>query len=562
MFRPIAFFLVSFLVVAWGQPDHGFFLSFSASGIGFACCFRALLCIKGTKGRFLWAGVWFAAVQGVQLFWMTGSEYQGYVRFFAYGGCVLFQGLQFASIFGLLSEKCIRKPYLLNFLAISGVWTLAEWGRLFVLCGFVWNPLGLTMTGSLLAAQSASVVGMFGLSFWVIMTNLFGLRMLALGTPRLRTVFPFLLVWLLPFAFGGMHVAYHTSRMKEETKRYRIALVQTALSPPVKATLSPYRQWEKIFAYLEGEVEGPVTHIILPECALPGSANRFCYPYEDVCAVLRNFKGMPDSTRLLIPSFAKYFPEREGGGWCVNNLFWSQVLADAYGAEVVVGLTDVEERGEVAYNAAFHLMPGGESACRYEKRILLPVAEYMPFPLLRSLASSFGISGFFMHGKETKVFDGEPPLTVSICYEDCFGHVIREGRKKGAELLVNVTNDGWYPSSGLHLKHFLHGKIRAIENGAPFVRACNTGVTSGMDALGRVTALFEGEDSETVRGTLVVSVNPYTYHTVYTYSGNGLIVTLSALCVTVALFRLASNRLRIYHADRLARGSASSRDPV
>lgn len=110
---------------------------------------------------------------------------------------------------------------------------------------------------------------------------------------------------------------------------------------------------------------------------------------------------------------------------------------------------------------------------------------------------------------------------------------MRNGRQKGAELFVNVTNDGWYPFSRLPEQHFIHGRVRAIENGVPLLRACNTGITAGVDSLGRTVARFENNEGkfELERGALYVPLDLYAFSTLYTFWGDALILILSLGCL-------------------------------
>src|SRR5262249_32659659 len=156
------------------------------------------------------------------------------------------------------------------------------------------------------------------------------------------------------------------------------------------------------------------------------------------------------------------------------------------------------------YTAAHHFSPWQDKVGRYEKRVLVPLAEYMPFKWCESLAKAYGIVSFYTPGKEAKVFEGFLPFAASICYEETFPDLIREGRLKGAEAFVNITNDNWYPNSKLPRQHFDHGKLRAIENGVPLFRACNSGVTTAVDSLGRICGRLEA-----AKGALFVEVPSY-----------------------------------------------------
>ncbi|MBI3211753.1 MAG: hypothetical protein HYZ47_03605 [Simkania negevensis] len=144
--------------------------------------------------------------------------------------------------------------------------------------------------------------------------------------------------------------------------------------------------------------------------------------------------------------------------------------------------------------------------------------------------------------------NGKVPESISICYEETFSHLIREDRLKGAKLLINLTNDAWYPSSTLPLQHFYHGKVRALENGVPLVRACNSGVTAAVDSLGRVIGIFQGSkgESQWEQGPLFASLSLYSYTTLYSLVGNAPLLFLSLSSISSFLLcrkkTLASNR--------------------
>lgn len=529
-------FVLSFFIVAFGQPDASSLLSVLASGIGFALFWLILFAYPSTKVRFRVSFAWFTAVQAVQMAWLATPEYQGVYIFFVYGLLSMLLGLEFGLLSLLFPKK--KRVALSRLFGIAALWTLFEWSRLFILCGFSLNPAGLSMTAFPVSAQLASIFGVFGLSFWVMLANLLFLnfylqRKKSYGISAAA-------VFLFPYLFGLLHIQYHDQRRGKNSQTYNVALVQTGLLPDEKyffydkkgAFVSPYEQWLAILKYLK-EFEGrKIDLIVLPESAVPFSAKPYVYPYEQVNGVLASVWG--ENARfddLLISPFAL-----SKDGWRVNNLFWAKTIADQYGAEVVLGLDDTDHHLGKSYNAAFHLMPRQTAIGRYEKRVLLPLAEYLPYSFLRSLAARYGIVDFFSHGKEATVFRGGCPLNVSICYEECFSHLMREGRINGAKLFVNVTNDGWYPSSRLPLKHFFHGKLRAIENGVPLVRACNTGVTAGVDSLGRIVAVFD-EEAKIKKGAILVSLDLYAYSTLYTRFGDYLIVTLCILFLIVFALR-------------------------
>ena len=218
--------------------------------------------------------------------------------------------------------------------------------------------------------------------------------------------------------------------------------------------------------------------------------------------------------------------------WFVTNAYLLQALANLYNAEVVSGLEDAEDtpEGLQYYSAAIHVQPNLAHQApfiiqRYEKRILMPMGEYIPFAFCRTLAAAYGIQGSFTHGKEAKLLGCRQPLGMCICYEETFGHLMRENSQKGAQVLVNLTNDGWYPESLLPQQHFDHARLRTVENGLPLLRACNTGVTGAIDSFGRVIAVLDNRSE--APGALHVNVPLYSYTTLYRTVGDTLIVLVS-----------------------------------
>lgn len=520
--------IFSLMIVGWGQPHISPLLSVLSSGIGFALFWVFLLRFHGMRKRFLVSTAWFFGVQLIQLSWLASPTYQGSYIYFVYLALALWLGCQF----GILSIFLPKKGPIpvRSALGISGLWVVMEWGRLFVLCGFAWNPVGLSMTGFPVQGQLAAVLGVFGLSFIVMVTNLLATNLYL--APRKKAFLAFGGFFLFPYLFGGGHLAYHHG--KERNAPIHAALVQTALLPDEKQLyrgkeekfVHPYLQWLHILTYIKQHEEKGLDLIVLPEYAVPFSSHAAVYPLQQIEQVIG--KELGDLTPYLKEPLA----EMREGEWFVSNVLLLQALSDRIGAEVVAGMDGESE--EKNYNAAFHFTPHEQTIFRYEKRVLLPLAEYLPFGFLKPLVARYGIVNFFSHGDKAKVTNGNYPMSLSVCYEECFPHIMREGRREGAKLFVNVTNDGWYPYSRLPEQHFIHGRLRAIENGVPLLRACNTGVTAGIDSLGRTMARFESEKGnfELEKGALYVPVDLYSYSTLYTFWGDAFILILSLISLT------------------------------
>ena len=159
--------------------------------------------------------------------------------------------------------------------------------------------------------------------------------------------------------------------------------------------------------------------------------------------------------------------------------------------------TDPKDAEE--FNSAFLMGPDGVLLSRYDKRILMPFGEYLPFasyvPFIKSLSPE---TGGFTAGRQVSVFaiDGKAKIGQLICYEDIVADMPRRTTQAGAELLLNILNDAWYGNTVAPYQHQALALWRAIENRRYLLRGSNSGVTSIIDAAGRVVAeggLFTAE---------------------------------------------------------------------
>lgn len=530
--------IFSFLIVAFGQPVWSGWVGLVAAVGGFACFWRVLLDVSNAKERFCMAMGWYAGVQVVQLSWFLSHPY-----FYIYGVtllCAWLMGAQWGLLAIWIKPQTFRK--LSSLFALAGLWTILEWSRLFWLTGLPFNSVGLTLTTHIYPLQFASWGGVFGLSFWVILTNLLLLR--AWIQPKVWMKWAiFSLIACVPYVFGFVHFHLH-EKFFEDSRKLKVVLVQPAL--PIEEnmgfqTAEEMRQfvldeWRHVLATLKKQVGKKIDLIVFPEYLVPYGTYHHFFPAEDVHRLFQELFG--DISQVLPGQESSYidlFWVDQKKQWLVSNAYLAQLVANFFGSHVMIGLEDstyIDQRKKESYSSAFHFIPGsGQLPKRYEKRVLVPMGEYIPFAWCRKLASRYGVAGSFTCGTSAKVFDGPVPFGTSICYEEMYGDLMRENRLEGAELLVNLTNDGWYPGSRLPKQHFDHARIRTVENGIPLVRACNTGVTAAIDSLGRVVGVL-GEnhmESQELADSILLDVPIYHYQTFYSRYGDKLILGLSCL---------------------------------
>ncbi|MDR2210176.1 MAG: apolipoprotein N-acyltransferase [Spirochaetaceae bacterium] len=169
----------------------------------------------------------------------------------------------------------------------------------------------------------------------------------------------------------------------------------------------------------------------------------------------------------------------------------------------------------VDYNGAL-LFTGDHISGVYRKMHLVPFAEYFPyegiFPrLYRALLRAD--THFWKPGGEAVVFDtGKFRFSTPICFEDTFGYISRDFTRKGAELIVNLSNDGWAGSLSCQMQHLAMAVFRAVENRRSLVRAAATGQTCAVDPRGKLLAMAEPFTPAflTIRAPLVKELSPYT----------------------------------------------------
>jgi apolipoprotein N-acyltransferase len=545
-------FLSSLFIVGFGQPARIQWLCPIAAAVGFALFFSIFSQASSKKERFILSTAWFTGVQFLQLSWMTSIEYQGYYILVVYLFLCCGLALQFGWLAALLPKNSL-KP--LHIFALSAFWTLLEWARLYFICGFSWNPIGMSLGFHPLPMQWASLFGIFGMSFWVMLVNLWALK---IWRDR-KKLFQSLCIWFflasMPYLFGALHLNYHIARSDSSSKTLNIALVQTGLLPSEKVLLSKHResfiptdaQWEYILKYLHEKKEGSLSIdkwdlIVFPEAVVPRHADEPFFSLENVHGIFSKIYG--SDVGNCFPALSVPFAEKKmlqgDEKIYVSNLFWAQTLANLYDSDVVLGLDHFDRQNDKYYNSAFLVSPRKQDVQRYDKKILLPLAEYLPFEWLRPLTKSYGIYEFFSKGEKTPCLAGKSNISVSICYEETFSDAIRKNIKSDSDLLINLTNDGYYPDSLLAEQHFAHARLRTVENGRPLLRACNTGVTAVMDSLGRVVARFSSKGEERKRGVVQCLLVPYRYTTLFSLWGDGGIICVSLGILALFFFKLFS----------------------
>ena len=395
-------------------------------------------------------------------------------------------------------------------LLTAAAWTACEWLRGTTLFnGFGWNGLGVGLHQNRVLIQAADLVGVTGLSFlpvfvaataWNTVSRLIRVHR-GEGTCRSRLDLTLALLLLLGTAGYGLR---RLGRDAGETVRVRTVLVQPNVAQvdawSGKLDDQTYRRlhdFTRLYAEARDGVS-PVDLVIWPESALPR-------PYTE------DPKGHD-----------RYFDDLLAAG--DFSLLTGSEIYHATGSHVSALLLRGRAANRQQYDKV-HLVPFGE---------YLPFREIPPFAWLRGV-----LPGDFQPGASTEPLRLEKPaigIIPLICFEDTVGRLARRFVREGPQLIVNLTNDGWFLQSLETEVHLANAKFRAIELRRPMVRAANTGVSCFIDATGRITARLADPSTGSsfvegcLPGEIAVPLHPPT--TFYARHGDAFALALLLLCAT------------------------------
>ena len=394
---------------------------------------------------------------------------------------------------------------------ISAAWVGLEWVRGWMISGFGWNSLGVSLHSDLPLIQIAEFTGVGGLGFMLVMCNAIGLITVLrirveIGRIRLRPHFDFgITVAMVVLVFSyGVRVLMREDSAPKGGVALRIAAVQPNIPQTWKMDSQRAEEiFERMLALTEMAILTSPDLVLWPEAAVPGG--------------LRGDRETEPLIRKLI----------------------SPVPA------MILGTDDAnrEVLGEDHNSAAF-LLAGEAKAQFYDKRHLVPFGEYLPLrPLLGWMLKDL-VPGDFKPGRKAGIFSLVKPalkLAPLVCFEDTLGELAREPVLLGADVFINLTNDGWFGHSSESEQHFANSIFRAIENRRPLVRCTNTGVTASVDRFGRVDR-WGLEPFTKGWATRQITVPSHVAATFYTRHGDIFSIACAVMAAAAILVRFVRRR--------------------
>jgi apolipoprotein N-acyltransferase len=184
-----------------------------------------------------------------------------------------------------------------------------------------------------------------------------------------------------------------------------------------------------------------------------------------------------------------------------------------------------------AYNSAVMVNEEGRLTAQYDKIRLLPFGEYVPLPRWLPGVNLVPVMvGDFTPGAEYPLMPlGEARAGVFICFESAFPSIARRFVQEGADVLINISNDGYLGPTPVMRQHLANTIFRAVENGRPVMRVTNTGITAYIAADGHVFDETKGFEAATRTWTVSRASNDKTFYTAYGDLFVGLCAAISIL---------------------------------
>ncbi len=400
------------------------------------------------------------------------------------------------------------KKYL-GLISLPVLWVGMEYFRSLSQFAFPWTDVAYSQGYYLRFIQIVSVVGSYGLSFFLMALN----------------------------------VCLWQAKSKLNTLERRVGFGITAIFIPVAIFLYGWVVFPPLPVYSDIKVALLQGNVDLETKWSSGTRDENFMLYDSLAREAAN-----DSVELVIwpETAAPCYPRLEP-----KYRDWIGKIAVESRAYNLVGALEVETKNdrERSYNSAYQFAPDGTMGARYDKMYLVPFSEHVPYQDYMPFLTREFLSRYvnlirtntvewwsdFYPGDSAVVFKTDSAqYSVLICFESAFPNYVRQCLLKGAEFMVNITNDTWFGRSPGPFQHFRIAVFRAVENRVWIARCANSGISALIDPYGRETA----EAGLYIRKVVTGKVGALDEYTVFTKIGP-VFGQFSLLITAAVIFILA-----------------------
>ena len=384
-------------------------------------------------------------------------------------GISLLQGSELAVTF-IIFKRLFSKNTVFTPIALAIFFSLCEWVQTLGWLGFPWGQLALTQHAFLPFIQSLSLFGPYFLSFLIALIN--GILALFCLNKRKKTLIIALAIFVVNTCFGAIRLSIDSDVLSE----LDVALVQPSLMSGDKWDSSNGQNAFDVHMRMSDEVKD-ADLILWSETAIPSELLDNSYRMDKI------------------------------------NSFIEENQCD-----LIAGAFDT--RGGKTFNTAIYLS-SDKPQCYYKQR-LVPFGEYVPMrsfieAILPFMTDINMLSSDLTAGDKSMVFETRyGKIGALVCFDSIFSSLARKSSRDGAELIAIITNDSWYKTSTALTHHNAQAVFRSVENNRYVVRCANSGISSVVDARGRVISSTEPLE-QTVLSETVSLIGE---KTLYTLTGN------------------------------------------
>ena len=473
------------------------------------------LAVKDVSHRLYWFLFYlFGIVSYIGVsFWLNVLESFTPIDFLLLG---IYLGFYF-SLYGLMMSFISKRTQISSVFVAPPIWVSMEYLRSHA--GFLalpWGLLGHSQYLNLPIIQIASVTGVYGISFMIVMVNaalsevMWNLKERNTVSAIPKNLYKHVPV-VMAFLFIGVSILYGYVTLAKPPGKDKVTVTVIQGNIPQGIKWDPaYRKYTidkyaRLTLDAHSSFEGKTSLIAWPESTIPGSLKSDMFFLQAIDNIVNKI-----NTNLLIGSAQR--PK----------------------------MGSREFRRQNWFNSAFLFSPKGVIEEQYDKIHLLPFGEYLPyrdkFPWPERIASK---ADYFIPGNKHTIFnlDGAK-FSVLICWESLFPELARESVKEGAQFLVNMSNEAWFGETAAPYQFLSMNVFRAVENRVYLIRSVNTGISCFIDASGEIIgAVRKGEKEIFVEGYLTKEISLSREKTFYTVYGD--LFAYGNIILTICLFLMA-----------------------
>ena len=438
------------------------FPKFGIYPLAYVALVPLLLALRRSRSIFDAAlcGMLFGAIFfGGVLFWLnTLSRWAGPWANISWMSLAVFQAL-FLAVFAGTSKYISKYSRKLDIIMTPLLWTAVEWTRSLGPFGVTGGGLGYSQTSFLPILQLASLAGIYGITFLIVMVNEAVVEFVV--DKNMKVLAAAFLILIMVIGFGE----YRINAFRDTGKGIKIAVVQGNIPQDEKM------DFRSIYRIVDDQE-------ILSKKALTSKPDIIIWPETAVTTYLFDSVMIRAQIADLVEKSRAYY-----------------LIGTPY------------REGDKIYNSVAAFSKNGDYLGRYDKQRLVPFGEYLPlrpllYPVLRDLSL---FEKDYDSGRDPRIIDlGIAKVGAVICFESTFPRTVKDKIKRGAQFILVATNDAWFFDSAAPYQHIEAAQMRAAENGVYVVQAANTGISAIIDPLGRVVKRTGVGRTEILSGTIFV----------------------------------------------------------